>query len=166
VTSSIGSSEHRLDAPRIDSGEHAGWKMGRETRFAHRSRLLVSIQGNTAVAYCTGTLDRAVVEDLSERARALTFDGLRGLVCSLERVSHIHFQALDAVLGLHQLMQSAGGQLILAGASPYLRQILDFGGVPEHVPVVPASAQAVEQLQAGFDHADAIASASVQPSFF
>lgn len=140
--------------------------MGRETRFAHRSRLLVSIQGSSAVAYCFGTLDRSVVEDLSERARALTFDGVRGLVCSLERVSHIHFQALDGLLGLHQMMSAAGGRLLLAGASPYLRQILDFGGIPEQVPVVPASVEARAQLQSGFDRDEGLAGASIQQSFF
>jgi anti-anti-sigma factor len=140
--------------------------MGRETRVAHRSRLLVSIQGSVAVAYCTGTLDRSVVEDLSDRARALTFDGVRGLVCSLERVSHIHFQALDSILGLHQMMNAAGGRLVLAGASPYLRQILDFGGIPEHVPMAVASGQALGDLQAGLHEADALAGASVQQSFF
>jgi anti-anti-sigma factor len=126
----------------------------------------VSIQGNVAVAYCIGTLDRAVVEDLSERTRTLTFDGVRGLVCSLERVSHIHFQALDAILGLNQIMNAAGGRLVLAGASPYLRQILDFGGIPEHVPVALASGQALGQLQSGLHEAGALVGASVQQSFF
>ena len=143
-----------------------GWMMGSEARLAHRSRLLVSIQGDVAVAYCYGTLDRAVVEDLGERARALTLDGVRGLVCSLERVSHIHFQALDSLLDLQQVMDAAGGQLLLAGASPYLRQILDFGGVPANVPVLPASAIAMEQLLHGTQGSDELVSANIQQNFF
>lgn len=142
-----------------------GWMMGREARFAHRSRLLVSIQGDVAVAYCYGTMDRAVVEDLRERARALILDGVRGIVCSLERVSHIHFQALDSFLELQQSMSATGAQLLLAGASPYLRQILDFGGVPEQVPVLPASAMAVEQLLSGVPGADELVSGNLQQSF-
>lgn len=140
--------------------------MGSEARLAHRSRLLVSIQGNVAVAYCFGTLDRSVVEDLSERARALTFDGVRGLVCSLERVSHIHFQALDPILALHQLMIAADGRLLMAGASSYLRQILDFGGVPEQVPLLVDSNQALECLLAGGRAGEETVGAGAQQSFF
>lgn len=140
--------------------------MGSEARLAHRSRLLVSIQGNVAVAYCFGTLDRSVVEDLSERARALTFDGVRGLVCSLERVSHIHFQALDSILGLHELMKAAGGRLLMAGASSYLRQILEFGGVPQCVPLLPDSQQALESLLSEAQATHELVGAGLQQSIF
>ena len=140
--------------------------MGSEARLSHRSRLLVSIQGNVAVAYCFGTLDSSVVEDLSERARALSFDGVRGLVCSLERVSHIHFQALDAILGLHKIMRDAGGRLLMAGASSYLRQILDFGGIPEQVPVLADSSQAVESLMLEPPADNDMLGTAAQPSFF
>jgi len=119
-----------------------------------------------AVAYCFGTLDRSVVEDLSERARALTFDGVRGLVCSLERVSHIHFQALDSILALNDLMKAAGGRLLMAGASSYLRQILDFGGVPESVPLLEGSNQAVESLLSGAPAAAPLMGAGMQQSIF
>jgi len=140
--------------------------MGSEARLAHRSRLLVSIQADVAVAYCYGTLDRSVVEDLSERAEALTFEGVRGLVCSLERVSHIHFQALDSILKLQKTMQAAGGRLLMAGASSYLRQILDFGGVPEQVPLLEDSNQAVEFLLSDNPEADELLGAGVQQSIF
>jgi anti-anti-sigma regulatory factor len=140
--------------------------MGSEARLAHRSRLLVSIQGNVAVAYCFGTLDRSVVEDLSERARALTFDGVRGLVCSLERVSHIHFQALDSILALHHAMRVAGGRLLLSGASSYLCQILEFGGIPQHVPLLADSNQALECLLTESPTVDAMLGAAAQQSFF
>jgi hypothetical protein len=99
-----------------------------------------------AIAYCVGTLDRSSVEDLVDRLRALAAQGVRGFVCSLERVQHIHFQALDPLLRLQRGLQAAGGRLVLADASPYLRQILDFGGVPRQVRLVGDTHEAVWQL--------------------
>jgi anti-anti-sigma regulatory factor len=99
-----------------------------------------------AVAYCIGTLDRLAVEDLSERVRALVYDGVWGFVCSLERVNHIHFQALQGLIALHQMVREAGGRMLLSDASPYLRQILEFGGVPARVSVMPEKNGAVDEL--------------------
>ena len=129
-----------------------------------RSRVLLSIQAPVAVAYCFGTLDRAVVDDLADRVRALTFDGVRGVVCSLERVSHIHFQALEPLVNLHRLLLEAGGRLVLAGASPYLKQILDFGGIPGQLAVIPDKAEAVHELLASLPSTTSESSASVQQS--
>ena len=111
-----------------------------------RSRVLVSIRGSVAVAYCIGTLDRLAVEELSQRVRALVFDGVWGFVCSLERVNHIHFQALQGLIALHQMVREAGGRMLLSDASPYLRQILEFGGVPARVSVLPEKNLAVDEL--------------------
>ena len=87
-----------------------------------------------------------MVEDLLDRARHLASQGVRGFVCSLERVQHIHFQALDPLLRLHKTLQANGGRIVLTDASPYLRQILDFGGVPRHLALVADKHQAVWQL--------------------
>ena len=100
-----------------------------------------------AIAYCVGTLDRPTVEDLLGRVRGLAAQGVRGFVCSLERVSHIHFQALDPLVRLQRAAEDAGGKIVFADASPYLRQILDFGGVPQHVAVVLDKHAAVWSLQ-------------------
>ena len=87
-----------------------------------------------------------MVEDLLDRARYLASQGVRGFVCSLERVQHIHFQALDPLLRLHRTLQASGGRIVLTDASPYLRQILDFGGIPRHLALVADKHQAVWQL--------------------
>lgn len=115
-------------------------------RQALGSAVLISIRGSVAVAYCIGTLDCNAVEELNERVRALLFGGVRGFVCSLERVNHIHFQALAGLVGLHQFVRQTGGQLVLSDASPYLRQILDFGGVPARVSILPEKNRAVDEL--------------------
>jgi hypothetical protein len=88
-----------------------------------------------------------MVEDLLDRVRSLASQGVRGFVCSLERVQHIHFQALDPLLRLQRVLQTTGGRIVLADASPYLRQILDFGGVPRQVTLVSDTHQAVWQLR-------------------
>jgi len=125
--------------------------------------VLISIRTPVAVAYCLGTLDRGAIQELGTRVRALLFEGVRGIVCSLERVEHIHFQALEPLVDLQRLVVEAGGRFLLAGASPYLQQILDFGGVPGRVAMVPATFAAVEELLAG-RWTGAAAAASMQPS--
>jgi hypothetical protein len=121
--------------------------MSRGGRTARSSRVLISIRGSLAIAYCDGILDRPAVEDLFDRARALASQGVRGFVCSLERVHHIHFQALDPLLRLEKTLHAAGGRFVLTDASPYLRQILDFGGIPRQVHLASDKQQAVWQLQ-------------------
>lgn len=120
--------------------------MARVQTRARRSSLLLSIQGQVATAYCVGTLDRDTVDELAERVRSLGFDGVRAVVCSLERVSHIHFQALEPLVSLHRMLLGVGGRLVLCGASPYLKQILDFGGVPEQIMMVADKVEAVREL--------------------
>ena len=141
-----------------------GWRMAGSERAGQRLRVLISIQGPVAVAHCAGTLDRRSVDELATRVRPLLFAGVRGVVCALERVEHVHFQALELFVELHRLVRSAGGHFILAGATPYVRQILDFGGVPAQVTVSASRGEAVEALQAELPPAAAAARSSVQPS--
>lgn len=138
--------------------------MSRSTRAGQRLRVLISIDGAVAVAYCAGTLDRRSVEDLSERLRSLVFSGVRGVVCSLERVEHVHFQALDRLVDLHRLLRAAGGRLVLAGASPYVRQILDFGGIPARLDVVEGRHEAMTAMRVHAPETRGVAAPSVQPS--
>jgi len=124
--------------------------MARATRTSS-SRILISIHGSMAIAYCVGTLDRNAVEALLGRIRGLAAQGVKGFVCSLERVNHIHFRAFDSLLSLHRTVESQGGRLVFSDASPYVRQILDFGGVPRHVSLTDDKHAAVWSLL----HADA-----------
>ncbi|UCE02295.1 MAG: STAS domain-containing protein [Candidatus Latescibacterota bacterium] len=135
-----------------------------QARRTQRSRVLITIRGSVAVAYCLGTLDRSVVDDLAARLRTLAFDGVRGVVLALERTTHIHFQALEPLTALHRLMREAGGRLVLAGASPYLKQILDFGGVPGQVSVVPDRLEAIQELSGTLPVEGSVSMTSVQQS--
>ena len=113
---------------------------------ARSSRVLISIRGPLAIAYCVGTLDRSRVHELCDRVIELAAMGVHGIVCSLERTTHIHFQALDPLVRLQAAVESRGARLVLADASPYLRQILDFGGVPRQVSLVEDKHTAVSSL--------------------
>jgi len=137
--------------------------MARTARTERRSRVLISIRTPVAVAYCLGTLDRGVVQDLGGRVRTLLFEDVRGFLCSLERVEHIHFQALEPLVDLHRFVVDAGGRFVLAGASPYLKQILDFGGVPGRVDLAPDTLAALQELR-GSPSVGVLAAASVQQS--
>ena len=123
--------------------------MSRAARSARSSRVLISIRGSVAIVYCVGTLDRSSVDDLCDRVLGLAAHGVRGFVCSLERVRHIHFQALDPFLKLQRCIEVQGGRIVLTDASPYLKQILDFGGIPRQVSVAADKYQAMGQLLQG-----------------
>jgi anti-anti-sigma regulatory factor len=118
---------------------------------ARTSKILISIHGPLAIAYCIGTLDRSRVGELCDRVLELAAMGVHGIVCSLERTSHIHFQALDPLVRLQQAIEARGARLVLADASPYLRQILDFGGVPRSVSLLEDKHAAVFSLQQATD---------------
>jgi hypothetical protein len=75
-------------------------------------------------------------------------------------VHHIHFQALDPLLRLQQSLKTAGGRLVLSDASPYLRQILDFGGVPRQVRLAGDTSEAVYALMQSEDALEMQTSAS------
>jgi hypothetical protein len=87
-----------------------------------------------------------MVEDLVDRVQGLAAQGVRGFVCSLERVGHIQLQALGPLLELQRQLDSHGGRLVLADASPYLRSILDFGGIPRRVTMARDTHAAVGEL--------------------
>jgi len=91
-------------------------------------------------------MDRSRVNELCDRVLELAALGVKGIVCSLERTSHIHFQALDPLVRLQHAVEAHGGRMMLADASPYLRQILDFGGVPRLVSLVEDKHTAVSSL--------------------
>ena len=132
--------------------------MPRAARSAPLSRVLMSIRGPLAIAYCVGTLDRSMVEDLVDRVSGLAALGVLGFVCSLERVDHIQLQAFGPLLKLQRQLDAQGGRLVLADASPYLRSILDFGGIPRRVAMAPDKQAAVgELLHAGAPAAEAAA---------
>jgi hypothetical protein len=123
-----------------------------------QARILISIRGDMAIAYCVGTLDRITVEELLDRVRGLAAQGVRGFVCSLERVSHVQFHAIEPLLKLQRVVAAQGGRIVCADASPYVRQILDFGGVPRHLAVLEHTHEAVWSLR------DADATMSAQPT--
>ncbi len=123
--------------------------MSRVVRSAPSSRVLMSIRGPLAIAYCVGTLDRSMVDDLIDRVQGLAAQGVRGFVCSLERVGHIHVQALGPLLRLQRQIEARGGRIVLSDASPYLRQILDFGGIPQRVSMARDKHEAVGELLQG-----------------
>lgn len=138
--------------------------MAGSRRASQRLRVLISIQGPVAVVHCAGTLDRRSVDEVATRLRPLLFDGVRGVVLNLERVEHVHFQALALLVELHRLVRGCGGRFVLAGASPYVRQILDFGGVPAQVTLAGSRGEGVEMVQSPWDEAAAVVVPSVQPS--
>ncbi|HZL85066.1 MAG TPA: STAS domain-containing protein [Candidatus Krumholzibacteria bacterium] len=138
--------------------------MAGSERAGQRLRVLISIQGPVAVAYCAGTLDRRSAEELGARLRPLLMGGVRGVVCALDRVQHVHFQALELLIELHRLVRAAGGQFVLTGATPYVRQILDFGGVPRQVTVMASRGQAIEELMTALPSEPLAVATSVQPS--
>ena len=138
--------------------------MAGSTRAGQRLRVLISIRGPVAVVHCAGTLDRRSVDEVATRLRPLLFAGVRGVVLALERVEHVHFQALALLVELHRLVRGGGGRFVLAGASPYVRQILDFGGVPAQVTLVASRSEAVTLVQSTWAETAAVASPSVQPS--
>ncbi|MBI3115250.1 MAG: STAS domain-containing protein [Candidatus Kerfeldbacteria bacterium] len=107
------------------------------------SRLFITVEARRlALVRPIGTVDRDMVNRLDSRLQPILASGIRNVVLSFKRTSHIHFQALGELIALHERLEAGGCQFRIIGVSPYLEQILAFGGIVGVIPILSSVEEA------------------------
>jgi len=79
---------------------------------------------------------------LGEELFRLAHRGLRKVVVDLAKVEHVDYRGLKAVAARARLLRGAGGDLKLAGVSPYLAAIFRAAGVEEEFQMYESAEEA------------------------
>src|SRR5688572_32191913 len=93
-----------------------------------------------------GELDIAVVPDFQEKLENLIQRGISCLVLNFRLVRFINSTALGAIIKAHKRCKTEGGDLVLAKASPFVREIVKKLGIDQLVPLFEDEEQAVKHL--------------------
>lgn len=82
------------------------------------------------MALVSGEIDLSVADELRSRLdNQLEASGLKKLVLDLSNVSFIDSSGLGVILGRYKKLQNIGGKIVIIGASPTVKRILELSGI-------------------------------------
>ena len=108
---------------------------------------------DVAILRCEGEMGTMELAHLGEELFRLAHRGVRKVVVDLAKVEHVDYRGLKAMAARARLLRGAGGDLKLAGLSPYLATIFRAAGVEEEFQMYPNA----ELAQLAFVDAPALA---------
>lgn len=82
-----------------------------------------------AVVRPEGELDAADLRAVGRHCLRLTLEGRRHVVLDLEGVGHLDYRGVPSLVAARQALRREGGDLKLAGVTPYVAAILRAAGV-------------------------------------
>jgi anti-anti-sigma factor len=101
-------------------------------RSALTRRNAAAIAGmDVAVMRCEGEMGELELSHLGEELFRLANRGCRKVVLNLAGVDHVDYRGLRPLAARARLLRAAGGDLKLAGLSPYLAAIFRAAGLDE-----------------------------------
>ena len=104
--------------------------------------VMKSIEG-VIVFTMSGDVGQTEMAEFSRELGARLADGARRFVLQMERVEHVQYHCLDLLIRSCALLKRTGGELRIAGATKYVRNIMRFVGVEQHFTVCTALADAM-----------------------
>ena len=96
-----------------------------------------------------GELDRADVQDIEDMLARKTLEGLVELVMDFSDVTHFDYRGVPALVRRAEEMRAAGGDMKLAGLSPYLHAIFRSAGAHDSFDYFSQSGDAVRSFDRG-----------------
>ncbi|MFC9947224.1 STAS domain-containing protein [Streptomyces pratensis] len=117
--------------------------------MTHSPTLVLTVRhpaDSIAVLTVAGEIDVDSVPALRTRALELIRQGRPHLVLDLAPVEFCDSSGLNAMIGILRYAKDRHGSLSLAAAPPHLARLLDVTGVGELIPVLPTTAEAVDDL--------------------
>ncbi|AQS58543.1 anti-sigma F factor antagonist [Desulforamulus ferrireducens] len=104
-------------------------------------------QQDTLVVRLGGDMDIGVADKLRITLdKALTEKKIKHLVLNLARVTFIDSSGLGVILGRYKRLHQAGGKIILVGAQPQVRRILELSGLLQIIEELPDENQAMTKI--------------------
>lgn len=89
----------------------------------------VQTKGRAVIARLHGELDLVSALELKQRLEPLLVPGVLTLVLNVEGLTFMDSSGLGVILGRYRQMRELGGDLVLAGAGPMVRNILEISGI-------------------------------------
>ncbi len=108
---------------------------------------------DVAVMRCEGEMGEFELSHLGEELFRLANRGCRKVVLNLAGVDHVDYRGLRPLAARARLLRAAGGDLKLAGLSPYLAAIFRAAGLDEEFEMYASA----EEAKVAFVEAPALA---------
>ena len=89
------------------------------------------VQADVAVIRCEGEMSDMELAHIGEELFRLSHRGYQRVVLDLSRVDHLDYRGLGPLSARARLLRAAGGDLKLAGLSPYLAAIFRAAGLED-----------------------------------
>lgn len=96
-----------------------------------------------------GELDRADVQDITDMLARKSLEGVVELVIDFSDVTHFDYRGVKGLVAQAEALREAGGDLKLAGLSPYLHAIFRSAGAHDSFDYFSQSADAVRSFDRG-----------------
>jgi len=105
------------------------------------------VHGSVVILRPVGGLDGTRSSALEEQVLAAIESGSRDVVFDFSKTSHIPSAGLRATLNAIKLLGAAQGRLIIAAASPAVREVLETSGVAAVCELVATPEDALARLR-------------------
>ena len=96
-----------------------------------------------------GELDRADVQDITDMLARKALEGVTEIVIDFSEVRHFDYRGVKSLVHRAELLRSQGGDLKLAGLSPYLHAIFRSAGAHDSFDYFSHSQDAVGSFERG-----------------
>lgn len=104
-------------------------------------------QQDTLVVRLGGDMDLGVADKLRITLdKELTEKRIKHLVLNLARVTFIDSSGLGVILGRYKRLHHTGGKVIIVGAQPQVKRILELSGLLQIIEELPDENQALTKI--------------------
>ncbi len=102
--------------------------------------------GDVEILSPGGRLDARSSEEIRVRMEGLIDGGCRKMVANLSGVDYISSSGLRVMLGSLKRLRKEGGDLLLAGLQPYVRETFEIAGFTQLFEIYDREEEAVEEF--------------------
>lgn len=122
--------------------------------------LVMKSHNGVIVFTMSGDVGQTEMAEFSRELGASLAGNERRFVLQMDGVEHVQYHCLDLLIRGCAMLKRTGGELRIAGASKYVRNIMRFVGVEQHVKVHASLAEAMLAWRAPAVSAQVVAGAA------
>jgi len=105
--------------------------------------VLAEDRGDCLILKPVGRLDTTGSNQLAETFRAECHEPHSGVIVDMSEVAYLSSAGLRVVLTMHKALRARHGTVVLVGANPFCRQVLEMTGMAHAFPQCPSLEQAL-----------------------
>ena len=85
---------------------------------------------NAIVVYLSGEIDQCVSNEIRDRIDIeILNSSKKNIIFDLEKVTLMDSSGIGLIVGRFKTAKSVGGTLVLSGATPYVKKMIDLSGI-------------------------------------